>query len=805
MIPQKPVRQTRDHLFFPQSHRLYLTGTCGTAYNKRSLQKALEGVFMKRIRNIVIGGIQNKIFNLILITIILLSAANFAVYQYHSRMLADLSAQSGEQQQAAIEETNNAVMDEVVARTLRRANESEAMLADKLFASAADQVAFMAEYAAGLFASPEDYPRRPYAGPNPADEGEWTAKVIFAEGTDETDPALRDKIGLLANLTDVLITMCRTNGAATAYIALPEGVHFSVSEMSRSWIVGGKTVRYDPRKRDWYREAAAAGELIFTTGGEDALTGRYCLECAAPVYGPDGELAAVAGMDLYLDEMQEIMNEAAQEGERPLLVSDEGKAVLLPQVQDFPIGKEESEGDLRSSSSETLAQIVTEAIGGEETEVLTGTLSDGDYYMTASPIRTTGWVLVSAYSRETVGAPAAMLQEKTAQIQQEASEAYRAKVKGIQRNAAGLLLISALLMLVGAIVLGSRITKPLNAMTKRIAHLGGSNLEFRMEDAFRTGDEVEELATSFADLSHKTVEYMETIKRVTAEKERIGTELTLAKQIQASMLPHIVPAFPDRTDFDIIGSMHAAREVGGDFYDYFLVDDDHLCMMIADVSGKGVPAALFMMASKIILHSFVMRDKSPAQILTQANEAICSDNATDMFVTVWLGILELSTGKLTAANAGHEYPILQHPGGSFAPYRDKHGFVLGGLEGTAYSEYELILEPGTKLFLYTDGVPESADTEYEQFGMERMVDALNGQPAAAVPEEAAAGGQPAAAVPEEAADGQTAAAGETAQDVLRKVRAAVGEFVRGAEQFDDLTMVCLEYKGSCDPCRKGDV
>jgi hypothetical protein len=151
-------------------------------------------------------------------------------------------------------------------------------------------------------------------------------------------------------------------------------------------------------------------------------------------------------MDLYLDEMQEIMNEAAQEGERPLLVSDEGKAVLLPQVQDFPIGKEESEGDLRSSSSETLAQIVTEAIGGEETEVLTGALSDGDYYMTASPIKTTGWVLVSAYSRETVGAPAAMLQAKTAQIQQEASEAYRAKVKGIQCNAAGPLLISALLI-----------------------------------------------------------------------------------------------------------------------------------------------------------------------------------------------------------------------------------------------------------------------------------------------------------------------------------------------------------------------
>ena len=131
------------------------------------------------------------------------------------------------------------------------------------------------------------------------------------------------------------------------------------------------------------------------------------------------------------------------------------------------------------------------------------------------------------------------------------------------------------------------------------------------------------------------------------------------------MLPHIVPAFPDRNDFDVLGSMDPAKEVGGDFYDYFLIDPDHLGVLIADVSGKGVPAALFMMASKIILQSVAMLGGSPAEILTKTNEAICSNNEAQMFVTVWVGILELSTGKLTAANAGHEYPVLKNPNGRF--------------------------------------------------------------------------------------------------------------------------------------------
>ena len=247
---------------------------------------------------------------------------------------------------------------------------------------------------------------------------------------------------------------------------------------------------------------------------------------------------------------------------------------------------------------------------------------------------------------------------------------------------------------------------------------------------------------------------------------RMESELHLATNIQASMLPNVFPPFPERGEFDLYASMEPAKEVGGDFYDFFLIDDDHLCMVMADVSGKGVPAALFMMASKIILANNAMMGKSPAQILTDTNAAICANNREEMFVTVWIGILEISTGRLTAANAGHEYPVIKRSDGSYELFKDKHGFVIGGMEGLRYKEYEITLEGGSKLFLYTDGVPEATDADGQMFGAERMVEALNSQ-VDADPEK-----------------------------TLKNVRSAVDGFVKEAEQFDDLTMLCMEYKGT---------
>jgi len=277
-------------------------------------------------------------------------------------------------------------------------------------------------------------------------------------------------------------------------------------------------------------------------------------------------------------------------------------------------------------------------------------------------------------------------------------------------------------------------------------------------------NEIGVLSEDIISLAQEVDDYIHQIETITAEEERIGTELALASQIQASMLPGIFPPFPNHKEFDIYAIMDPAKEVGGDFYDFFLIDEDHLGLVIADVSGKGIPAALFMMVSKIILQSCAQLGQSAGDILNKTNDALSVNNRTGMFVTVWVGILELSTGKLTAANAGHEYPYLKR-NGKFEMFKDKHGFVVGGMEGTRYKEYEIQLEPGDALFVYTDGVPEANDENRNLFGMDRLTEALNRDP-----------------------EGDC-------RIQIQNVKQAVKDFVKDADQFDDLTMLCMKYYG----------
>lgn len=237
--------------------------------------------------------------------------------------------------------------------------------------------------------------------------------------------------------------------------------------------------------------------------------------------------------------------------------------------------------------------------------------------------------------------------------------------------------------------------------------------------------EIEEVGAAIEKMEHDTLEYVQNLTRVTAEKERIGTELSLAAQIQAEILPNTFPPFPDRHDFDLYACMKTAKEVGGDFYDFFFIDDDHLGLVMADVSGKGVPAALFMMMARLLLNTIAMTGVSPAEVLRRANETICQNNKSDMFVTVWFGVLTISTGQLTASSAGHEYPILKRENGSFSIYKDRHRLALGAMQGTSYLEYRLTLQKNDVLFLYTDGVPESSNKEQQMLGTERMVELLN--------------------------------------------------------------------------------
>jgi len=279
----------------------------------------------------------------------------------------------------------------------------------------------------------------------------------------------------------------------------------------------------------------------------------------------------------------------------------------------------------------------------------------------------------------------------------------------------------------------------------------------------RTGDEVELLADSFRKMEEDMISYIREFMKATAEKERIGAELNVATQIQADMLPRIFPPFPEQDEFDIYATMTPAREVGGDFYDFFLVDRDHLAVVIADVSGKGVPAALFMVIAKTLIKNHAQNRETPGEVFTQTNAQLCEGNDAGLFVTAWMGVLEISTGKFVYVNAGHNPPLLKRAGGQYEWLKSRPGFVLAGMEGIRYRENTLELMPGDTLYLYTDGVTEATSSAQELYGEERLQAALN--EASELP----------------------------VSQLLPRIKNCIDTFVGDAEQFDDITMLGLQY------------
>lgn len=349
-------------------------------------------------------------------------------------------------------------------------------------------------------------------------------------------------------------------------------------------------------------------------------------------------------------------------------------------------------------------------------------------------------------------------------IQRPVSELANAIRNFVLRIVIAILLLAILASRLAAVNSEKWVLSPIRKISEEASRFARENTKGEELGDVSKFDEIRNLSRAIDKMETDMVSYIENLTAVTAERERIYTELSFARQIQYNALPSIYPAFPDRTEFDIYGSMTPAKEVGGDFYNFALIDDDHLAMWIGDVSDKGVPAALFMMAANIVIDNRTSMGGTPAKILEFVNDNICEHNSTEMFITVWLGILEISTGRLTCCNAGHEDPAVYRKGGTFELVKHKHNLVLGAMPDIAYTDHEIRLGKGDKLFIYTDGVTEATNPDYKLFGIDRTLEALNryreGSP----------------------------------QEILEGVDVSIKEFVGDGKQFDDLTMLCIEIR-----------
>ena len=313
-----------------------------------------------------------------------------------------------------------------------------------------------------------------------------------------------------------------------------------------------------------------------------------------------------------------------------------------------------------------------------------------------------------------------------------------------------------------------RVIEPIERLNTSVDNYEHGSFALDM-NSFKADDELRNLATSFTDMTHRIDAYTDEVAHATAEKERISAEFNVANQIQTDIMPNEFPAFPDHTDFDIYAYMSTSREIGGDFYDYFLIDEDHLGLVMGDVSDKGVPAAMFMVITKTLIKNRALQGFSPAEVLQSVSEQLAEGNNSAMFAAVWMAVLELSTGKGVAANAGQEHPILRRAGKRFEQVKYRHSPPVGAMEGIRFREHEFQLGPGDTLFVHTDGIAEVVSAQNGTFGDERIMEALNREPDA------------------------------TPSVLLQTVQFAVEDFSGGESQSDDVTMMAVKYYGPGNP------
>ncbi|MBO5153046.1 MAG: SpoIIE family protein phosphatase [Eubacterium sp.] len=639
---------------------------------------------------------------------------------------------------------------------------SNAELANAKFEELENQVILLANLAQKIYENPDSYSAREVALPDADKDGELSIQLLHsASVTDLDDPGIQEKIGLLGNLQDTLYEVNNNfENMASDYVAIEPGLMIQADYISGSkFDENGQILPYEADTRPWYQGAKESGKPYFTPVSRDAHTSGTGIMCGVPIY-VDGEFLGVAGAGMYLSDIEQLVADIRLGSAGfACIINQEGQVIFSPKESGALMVDVENQTDLRSTDNVSLSGLVRSVLAGSSG--ITTLEMDGEkYYIAYAPMDKVGWGFLTVLGEDEVLEPTnKLLKEMGIHSQQTVDNMERT----VQVSLVSLIIALIFFCVFGAIlavVVSAHIVKPIKVLTERVEKVDGDNLDFTWE--LKNKDETAILASSFLAMTQKMKEYIKNITEITAEKERIGAELNVATKIQADMLPKIFPPFPDRSEFDVYAQMTPAKEVGGDFYDFFLVDEDHLAIVIADVSSKGVPAALFMVIAKTLIKNHAMSLESLGDVFYRVNNQLCEGNEEGMFVTAWMGVVTISTGEFEFVNAGHNPQLLMN-NDTYDWIHAQPGFVLAGLEGIPYSSEKLKLKHGARIFLYTDGVTEAQNASEELFGEERLLESLqrNGH------------------LP--------------LQQMLEAVRADIDTFAGEAEQFDDITMLAFEF------------
>lgn len=662
------------------------------------------------------------------------------------------------------------VMKERSKNTLQRLVTSKAQYIDRELMEQSYDVRYLADGMNILLTAPSsDISRRTL--PDIADQAihSGEAYIFYTPALLERgiNDAIAEEINRTCNISDLLVPYGnRYRGYISSFMIASESGYFVCVETTND---GSNVVypdeflnTYDFHHRPWYEVGKNTTKPVFTDVYIDT-DGLASLACVMSYYDGNGNFAGVVSIGYGVQDIYEIVLDTTFGSDGFSFILNPSGNVIISGKEEGIFSAKEINVDLRETSNSDLAETARRMTVGE-TGVASIIIDDEEYYLAYAPMPASGWSFGTLMSRTTVLAPILAARDEI----RSQMEDFRSSISRFLLN----LLIGSMIMLTFLLAwifmsssrLAKRFVEPIKKLSEGVREISGGNLDKKLE--IHTGDELEHLATSFNKMTDELKLYMANLAKETAENERISTELHVATDIQLSMLPHDFDF--GRNDFEIYATMHAAKEVGGDFYDFYLLDKNHLVITIADVSGKGVPAALFMAISKTILQNFALSMKTPddfSAVMTLGNQQLCQNNDEMLFVTVFMGMLDLKTGEFVYVNGGHNAPLVCRDN-NFEYLDVGKSCMLGIDEDVPFAQKKITLAAGDMIFLYTDGVTEAMNESRKLFGEDHLQQVLNREDKS-----------------------------ESLEVLLENLRKAIKIHAGNAEQSDDITMLALKWNG----------
>jgi sigma-B regulation protein RsbU (phosphoserine phosphatase) len=658
-------------------------------------------------------------------------------------------------------------LEEQITGKIERIAQDMALILEERLNKIENHTRMTADIAESIYAHRQDWRPKMLPLVRPGDISPADPYLYLAPGVDLS--RISGEVYLAGNISDILRQIKVVDRGITTSAITGESGYAIIMDVF-PWTVRN----VDPRTFLWYREAKMRETLYWTDVYSDTRGRGLIISCVTPFYDHSGKPRVIKGVvrsTVLLSDFSRITDAAGlgRTGELFLLNRD-GVKIYSSNGVEVKMGEGgniEGENFLESQNPQLRSLGLSMTLGASG---MTELEMDGiPNYVAYAPIQTLGWSLGVAVPVQELFVSTLLIENQIWKV----TDDTKAVMDRYIFLLAGLIALLLFLTILGIAVFAFRFTRavtgPILALNDGVQEVAAGNLQ--REVIVKTGDEIEQLAVSFNMMTSRLRSHIEEIARATAEKQRMDTELDIAAQIQMGILPTVFPPFPGRENkFDLYAEIHPAREVGGDFYDFFFIDDDHFALVIADVSGKGIPAALFMAVTKTLIKNRLQSGENPAATLEIINRQLCDNNITDMFVTVWLCVLEISSGRLEYVNAGHNPPLLRRKDQSFTFLVSPPDLILAGMDDTRYHCNETRLNPGDTLFLYTDGVVEAENavmfTGDVFYGKERLRNFLNADAASPL------------------------------NELLPRLRADIAAFAGGANQSDDITMLAIRINES---------